>query len=183
MNHNPFWSNSNAFSLIICKVHTKRENSGSWKSDLKKLRQATYSAQLQMSWNFTEIFYGIYKNYWKEKVSEGSQDGPTTHQGAPGPPGAARCVLLSPLSSQGPPSGISSSLTWKKSWEDFRDEEPPSRGGTWAGAIVPSGGQIPPGELPSRRGKPSSSSSPSTLPSWGELSSSSSSTAPSHLKP
>ena len=30
--------------------------------DVKKLRQATYSAQLQTSWNFTEIFYGIFKN-------------------------------------------------------------------------------------------------------------------------
>ena len=32
MHNNAFWSNSNAFSLIICKVHTKRENSRSWKS-------------------------------------------------------------------------------------------------------------------------------------------------------
>ena len=32
MNNNAFWCNSNAFSLIICKVHTERENSGSWKS-------------------------------------------------------------------------------------------------------------------------------------------------------
>ena len=30
--NNAFWSNSNAFSLIICKDHTKRENSNSWKS-------------------------------------------------------------------------------------------------------------------------------------------------------
>ena len=32
MHNNAFWSNSNAFSLITCKVHTKRENSGRWKS-------------------------------------------------------------------------------------------------------------------------------------------------------
>ena len=32
MHNNAFWSNSNAFSLIICKVHTKRENFGTWKS-------------------------------------------------------------------------------------------------------------------------------------------------------
>ena len=29
MHFNTLWSNSNAFSLIICKVHTKRENTGS----------------------------------------------------------------------------------------------------------------------------------------------------------
>ena len=49
MHNNAFWSNSNAFSLIICKVYTKGENSGSWKYGPKKLRQATYSAQLQTS--------------------------------------------------------------------------------------------------------------------------------------
>ena len=59
--------------------------------------------------------------------------------------------------------------------EDFQDEASPPRGGTWAGALLPSGGAIPPGELPSRRGKSSSSSSPTTLPSWGGLSSSTSS--------
>jgi hypothetical protein len=36
MHNNAFWSNSNAFSLIICKVYTKRENSGSWKSGPEK---------------------------------------------------------------------------------------------------------------------------------------------------
>ena len=36
MHNNAFWSNSSAFSLIICKVHTKRENSGSWKSGTGK---------------------------------------------------------------------------------------------------------------------------------------------------
>ena len=32
MHNNALWSNSNAFSLIICKVYTKRENAGSWNS-------------------------------------------------------------------------------------------------------------------------------------------------------
>jgi hypothetical protein len=36
MHNNAFWSDYNAFSLIICKVHTKRENSGSWKSGPEK---------------------------------------------------------------------------------------------------------------------------------------------------
>jgi hypothetical protein len=91
----------------------------------------------------------------------------TTHWGAPGPPGAAWWVVASPATLRCPPSGIWMPLTWKKVGEDFRDEAPPSRGGTWVGALLPSGGQIPPEELPSQRGKPSSSSSPTTLPSWG----------------
>ena len=36
IHNNAFWSNSNVFSLIICKVHTKRGNSGSWKSGPEK---------------------------------------------------------------------------------------------------------------------------------------------------
>ena len=36
IHNNAFWSNSNAFSLIICKVQTKRENSSSWKSGHEK---------------------------------------------------------------------------------------------------------------------------------------------------
>jgi hypothetical protein len=32
MHNNAFGSNSNAFSLIICKVYTKRDNIGSWNS-------------------------------------------------------------------------------------------------------------------------------------------------------
>ena len=32
MHNNAFGSNSNAFCLIICKVYTKRENTGSWNS-------------------------------------------------------------------------------------------------------------------------------------------------------
>ena len=36
MHNNALWSNSNAFSLIICKVYTKRENAGSWNSGPEK---------------------------------------------------------------------------------------------------------------------------------------------------
>ena len=61
-----FWSNSNAFSLIICKVYTKRKNSGSWKSGPGKATSGYLLCQLQTSWNFTEIFYGIFKEYWSK---------------------------------------------------------------------------------------------------------------------
>jgi len=33
MHNNAFWGNFNAFSLIICKVHTRRENISSWNSE------------------------------------------------------------------------------------------------------------------------------------------------------
>jgi hypothetical protein len=36
MHNNAFESNSNAFSLIICKVCIRREKSGSWKSGPEK---------------------------------------------------------------------------------------------------------------------------------------------------
>ena len=36
MHNNAFWSNSDAFSLIICKVHTKRDNTGSHNFGLEK---------------------------------------------------------------------------------------------------------------------------------------------------
>ena len=36
MHNNALWSNSNAFSLIICKVYTKRENTGRWNSGPEK---------------------------------------------------------------------------------------------------------------------------------------------------
>jgi hypothetical protein len=36
MHNNAFGSNSNAFSLIICKVCTKRENIGCWNSRPEK---------------------------------------------------------------------------------------------------------------------------------------------------
>ena len=48
----------------------------------------------------------------------------------------------------------------------------PLRGATWAGALLPSGRAISPGELPSRRGKSKPSSSPTTLLSLGVQSSS-----------
>ena len=40
----------------------------------------------------------------------------------------------------------------EKEGEDYRDGAPPSRGETWAGALLPSGEAIPPRELPLRGG-------------------------------
>ena len=54
---------------------------------------------------------------------------------------------------------------------------------TWAEALLISGREILPGKLPSGRGRSKPSSSPMLPPSWEYQSSSTSSPAPSHLKP
>ena len=63
IHNNAFWSNSNAFSIIICKVHTKREISDSWKSGPGK---ATSGHLLYTTPNKLKLygdFYGIYEEY------------------------------------------------------------------------------------------------------------------------
>ena len=69
MHNNALWSISNAFSLIICKVcslHKEGEcrqlEFWTWKSYVR----VTYSAQLQMSWKFTENCFAIYEKYWSK---------------------------------------------------------------------------------------------------------------------
>ena len=60
--------NTYAYSLLFYKVYIKRENAGSWYSGLEKEQiLETYSAQLQKSWNFTKVLFGINKKYWAEK--------------------------------------------------------------------------------------------------------------------
>ena len=115
------------------------------------------------------------------------QGGPTRQSQAreahPTPLGAPLWLVAHLAGLRSPSSAIWRVLTWKKSEEVFQDEVPPPRGGTWAGALLPSGGAIPPGELPSRRGKSKPSSSPTPLSSLGGQSSSTYSTTPSPLKP
>ena len=69
----------------------KRENGGSWDSGLEKEQiLETYSAQLQKSWNFTEVILGIYKKYWAKKIPEGAHTLATRVGARPlprGPPG------------------------------------------------------------------------------------------------
>ena len=62
------YHNTYAYSLLFYKVYKKRENADSWNSGLEKEQiLETYSAQLQKSWNFTEVIFGIYKKYWARK--------------------------------------------------------------------------------------------------------------------
>ena len=51
----------------------KRENAGSWDSGFEKEQiLETYSAQLQKSWNSTEVIFGNNKKYWAKKIPEGT---------------------------------------------------------------------------------------------------------------
>ena len=53
-----------------------------------------------MQQNFTENFYGPEDTCWAKKVPEGSSEGSTTHQGAPGGPGAPRWVVPTSVASR-----------------------------------------------------------------------------------
>ena len=78
------WYNAYAFSLLFYKVYMKRENASSWNPGLEKEQiLETYSAQLQKSWNFTEINFGIYIKYWVKKAPEGGHQPATRVEGAP----------------------------------------------------------------------------------------------------
>ena len=82
------YHNTYAFSLLFYKVYMKRENADSWNSGLENEQiLETYSAQLQKSWNFTEIIFGIYIRYWAKKAPEGGHQSATRVEGAPYPPG------------------------------------------------------------------------------------------------
>ena len=65
--------NTYAYALLFYKVYIKRENAGSWNSGLEKEQiLETYSAQLQKSWNSTEVIFWNNKKYWAKKIPEGA---------------------------------------------------------------------------------------------------------------
>ena len=83
--------NTYAYSFLFYKVYIKRENTGSWNSGLEKEQiLETYDAQLQKSWNSTEVIFENNKKYWAKKIPEGAHTLATRVGGAPlprGPPG------------------------------------------------------------------------------------------------
>ena len=91
------YHNTYSYSLLFYKVYMKRENAGNWNSGLEKEQiLETFSAQLQKSWNFTEVLFGIYKKYWAEKIPDGAhtlatrvgaRPTPWAHLLPSGPPG------------------------------------------------------------------------------------------------
>ena len=76
------------FSLILQGLHEEGEcrQLEFWLEKEQILE--TYSAQLQKSWNFTEVLFGINKKYWAEKVPEGGHTLAMRVEGAPYPLGA-----------------------------------------------------------------------------------------------
>ena len=54
------------FSLIICKVHTKRETSGSWKSGPGKATSGHLFCTTPNGLKLHKNFYGINKKYWSK---------------------------------------------------------------------------------------------------------------------
>ena len=65
--------NTYTYSLLFYKVYMKRENADNWNSGLEKEQiLETYYAQLQKSWNFTKVISRIYKKYWAEEIPEGA---------------------------------------------------------------------------------------------------------------
>ena len=81
--------NTYAYSFLFYKVYIKRENVGSWNYGLEKEQiLETYSAQLQKSWNSTEVIFGNNKKYWAKKMLEGTHTLGTRVGGRPTPLGA-----------------------------------------------------------------------------------------------
>ena len=81
--------NTYGYSLLFYKVYMKRENAGNWNSGLEKEQiLETYSAQLQKSWNSTEVIFGNNKKYWVKKIPKGAHTlatrGPTRQGARPG---------------------------------------------------------------------------------------------------
>ena len=73
-----------AYSLLFYKVCMKRENAGSWNSGLEEEQiLETYFAQLQKSWNSTEVIFWNNKKYWAKKIPEGAHTLATRVGGAP----------------------------------------------------------------------------------------------------
>ena len=90
--------NTYAYSLLFYKVYIKRENASSWNSGLEKEQiLETYSAQLQKSWNSTEVIFGNNEKYWAEEIPEGAHTLATRV-------GASLTPWVRPLP-RGPPGG------------------------------------------------------------------------------
>ena len=68
--------NTYGYSLLFYKVYHEEgecRQLGFWLEKEQILQ--TYSAQLQKSWNFTEVIFWINKKYWTKKIPEGGHQG------------------------------------------------------------------------------------------------------------
>ena len=65
--------NTYGYSLLFYKVYHEEGECRQLEFLLEKEQiLETYSAQLQKSWNSTEVSFGINKNYWAKKTPEGA---------------------------------------------------------------------------------------------------------------
>ena len=92
----------------------KRENAGKWNFGLEKEQiLETYSAQIQMSWNSTEVIFGNNIKYWAKKIPEGGP--PPGQEGGGGRPTPwARPCPMGPLAGLRCPSSAIWSLSSEK---------------------------------------------------------------------
>ena len=127
MHNNTLWSNSNAISLIICKVYTKRENTGNWNSGPEKSMSEIPILHIS---KWAEILWRIILEYIINIGEKNYQRGPPGGHKAPGharPPKRALVCSGHP----GPPSmpifWYIRSFDLEKKEDDFWDGAPLSR--------------------------------------------------------
>lgn len=168
------------FLLEYARYITEREISENWNSGSGNREKGRKINLHQMTWNLTENFCGIFKNFWVQNILERGHQLGTSHQdapphhaliacGAPTGPLATTfsyivCFILEKIISY--LSGRSAAVSRRK---------PGQRPFILRREILR-------GEFPSERGKSKSSSSPTLPPSWDDQYSSTSSPEPSHLQ-
>ena len=177
------WCNSNAFSLLKCKLYKERGITDNWNSRPKIATEEKVILQSsKRSMDFWRFVLEFMKNYGAKR----GQRGPTRQ-----PQGLVTCPtpLGTPPASVGPwwlssrcPLAIKILFALEKITKKYQDFPPPSARRNLGGALLLSGGAILPGKLPFGRGKSKPSSSPTLQSSWRSSSSSTSSPAPSHLQ-
>ena len=121
--------NTYGYSLLFYKVSHEEGECRQLEFWLEKEQTLeTYSAQLQKSWNFTEVIFGINKKYWAEEIHQGGTPCPRRWEVRPlprGPPGGSPMTIFSYMKS----------FVEKKIEATFRDETPPPWGKTLADPI------------------------------------------------
>ena len=169
--------NTYGYSLLFCKVYIRRENAGSWNSGLEKEKKLeTYSAQLQKSWNSTECL-----KINKEKSSPKMK--------ARGPTPCSRGWGVRPPTSWAPwwlsyvHLLLYEVFWWEKMRRNFSGRDSAATRRNLGGTNLELRQSCSAGDTSLREGESSPSSSPTLLSSGGGQSPSTSSPAPSPLKP
>ena len=146
------WCNSNAFSLLKCKIHQERGIAGSWNSGPKiSTEEKAILRSSKWSMDFWRIILEYMKNYGAKMCQRGATACPHGQVARPSP-GHAMCPCGAVATRLPTSFGNKIPFDLEKIIEKFWDFPPPSRGGTRAGALSLCGRAIPPRILPSGRG-------------------------------